>query len=320
MKLFGTFAVFAAVAAQDEYESYEYYPQASDYPLDNYQAGDFGTETDAAEATYDSYGNYDTYQGDYDANYTAGPGSDGQKAHHEFLGAMAASANNNNNNNNSANKRPTNQNKRPQNSANKRPNNQNKRPQQQQQSQQQHVQHHNNNNHHDQQKQQTQQAAPATNNQQWQSQTAAGNWQTGQQASNGYNNYQANGQQYPAAGTYQAPAYGLSCWKCNADSFDLCEKRGYEEKCQPNQEVCELEIRERMGYIYQIHMGCKSADACANNKKANFDNPNPHYTQCRPEKNMGYHHSVCRQCCHDSMCTKSPSWWYPASREEWAYE
>ena len=41
--------------------------------------------------------------------------------------------------------------------------------------------------------------------------------------------------------------------------------------------------RERMGYIYQIHMGCKSADACANNKKANFDNPNPHYTQCRPE-------------------------------------
>ena len=83
-------------------------------------------------------------------------------------------------------------------------------------------------------------------------------------------------------------------------------------------------------------MGCKSADACANNKKANFDNPNPHYTQCRPEvncnndndlvakvfikKNMGYHHSVCRQCCHDSMCTKSPSWWYPASREEWAYE
>ena len=211
----------------DEYESYEYYPQASDYPLDNYQAGDFGTETDAAEATYDTYGNYDAYQADYDANYTAGPGSDGQKAHHEFLGAMAASANNNNN---SANKRPTNQNKRPNNN---KQNNQNKRPQQQQQ----HVQHHNNNNHHDQQKQQTAQSAPAMNNQQWQSQTAAGNWQTGQQPNNGYNNYQATG------GTYQAPAYGLTCWKCNADSFDLCEKRGYEEKCQPNQEVCELEIR-----------------------------------------------------------------------------
>ena len=136
MKLFGTFAVFAAVAAQgkikrvnrpiemnmrdilfsDEYESYEYYPQAADYPLDNYQAGDFGTETDTAEATYDSYGNYDTYQGDYDANYTAGPGSDGQKAHHEFIGAMAAASNNNNNNsNNNSNKRPqNNQNKRPQ--------------------------------------------------------------------------------------------------------------------------------------------------------------------------------------------------------------
>ena len=100
----------------DEYESYEYYPQAADYPLDNYQAGDFGTETDTAEATYDSYGNYDTYQGDYDANYTAGPGSDGQKAHHEFIGAMAAASNNNNNNsNNNSNKRPqNNQNKRPQ--------------------------------------------------------------------------------------------------------------------------------------------------------------------------------------------------------------
>lgn len=244
---------------------------------------------------------------------------------------MAASANNNNNNNsnNSSNKRPTqqnnrpsnqnnrpaNQNNRPQNSANKRPNNQNKAPQQQQH--QSHVQHHNTNNHHDQGKQQTQQQAAAPmNNQQWQSQTATGgNWQTGQQASNGYDNYQANG--YQAAG-YQAP--GLSCWKCNADSFDLCEKRGYEEKCQSNEQVCELEIRERMGYIYQIHMGCKSADACANNKKANFDQANPHYTQCRPEKNMGYHHSVCRQCCHDSLCTKSPSWWYPASREEWAYE
>ena len=107
--------------------------------------------------------------------------------------------------------------------------------------QQQHVQHHNNNNHHDQHKQQSHQAAPAANNQQWQSQTAAGNWQTGQQASNANGNYQANG--YQATNTYQAPAYGLSCWKCNADSFDLCEKRGYEEKCQPNQEVCELEIR-----------------------------------------------------------------------------
>ena len=80
--------------------------------MDNYQAGDFGTETDTAEATYDTYGNYDAYQGDYDANYTTGPGSDGQKAHHEFIGAMAAASNNNNNN--SANKRPNNQNKRPQ--------------------------------------------------------------------------------------------------------------------------------------------------------------------------------------------------------------
>ena len=84
--------------------------------MDNYQAGDFGTEADTAEPAYDSYGNYDTYQGDYDANYTAGPGSDGQKAHHEFIGAMAAASNNNNNNSNNSNKRPSNNNsnKRPQ--------------------------------------------------------------------------------------------------------------------------------------------------------------------------------------------------------------
>ena len=38
-----------------------------------------------------------------------------------------------------------------------------------------------------------------------------------------------------------------------------------------------------MGYITQIHMGCKQKAACENNKAQNFQNANPAYTQCRPE-------------------------------------
>merc|ERR1712167_278404 len=78
---------------------------------------------------------------------------------------------------------------------------------------------------------------------------------------------------------------------------DLCGETGYEESCHANEDVCELEIRERQGYIMQIHMGCKSKDSCQNNKKSNFQNNNPDYT-----------HSVCRQCCETDLCTKDPSW------------
>ena len=52
------------------------------------------------------------------------------------------------------------------------------------------------------------------------------------------------------------------------------------------QEVCELVIRQRMGYITQIHMGCKQKMACENNKAQNFQNSNPAYTQCRPEVSL----------------------------------
>ena len=79
-----------------------------------------------------------------------------------------------------------------------------------------------------------------------------------------------------------------------------------------------MEVRERNGYVIQINTGCKQAMACANNKAQNFQNSNPDHTQCRPE--AGYTHSVCRQFCDTDNCVASPSFWMPASREEWAYE
>ena len=49
---------------------------------------------------------------------------------------------------------------------------------------------------------------------------------------------------------------------------------------------CELEIRERQGYVLQILTGCKAKDACMNNMANNFQNSNEAYTQCRPEVNL----------------------------------
>lgn len=47
-------------------------------------------------------------------------------------------------------------------------------------------------------------------------------------------------------------------------------------------------------------MGCKSWDACKNNRQQNFGNrwPNNDSNQCRPSKARGP--SVCRQCCDTS--------------------
>ena len=98
----------------------------------------------------------------------------------------------------------------------------------------------------------------------------------------------------------QVTATGLKCWHCEADSYELCSATGYEEVCHSNEvckifkifensfkkERCELVIRQRQGYITQIHMGCKQKTACENNRLANFDNTNPDYTQCRPEVNF----------------------------------
>lgn len=143
-------------------------------------------------------------------------------------------------------------------------------------------------------------------------------------------NYQAPAEPYkqPAtnyqapADNYQAPAYGgysgISCWSCHATSFGDCEKNGYSKTCNSG-DVCFLEIRERReGRVFkQISMGCHQEMACENNKAQNFREENPDHTQCKPEAK--YNQSVCRQCCKENNCTKDPSWWYPTSREEWAY-
>jgi len=140
---------------------------------------------------------------------------------------------------------------------------------------------------------------------------------TDNSASSGTYSGQASQQQnanYQSSGG----AKTMSCWSCkNAYSIEECMSAGYLETCQSNQESCELEIRERNGYIIQVHTGCKQKLACENNKAQNFQTSNPAYTQCRPEP--GYTHSVCRQCCYDSSCVTDPDFWYPASREEWAY-
>merc|ERR1711990_352382 len=126
---------------------------------------------------------------------------------------------------------------------------------------------------------------------------------------------------YPVAPSYPAASYGgkMSCWHCDAMSFEECERKGEERQCHDNEGTCFLEIRERREgrKFTQICMGCKSKDACENMKAQNFQNSNPDYTQCRPESQ--YKNSVCRQCCTEPNCTKSPTWWYPTTRAEWDY-
>lgn len=39
-----------------------------------------------------------------------------------------------------------------------------------------------------------------------------------------------------AAGGYQTP-YGISCWNCHADSFELCQESGYLQTCQANEVI-----------------------------------------------------------------------------------
>ena len=127
----------------------------------------------------------------------------------------------------------------------------------------------------------------------------------------------------------------LKCWHCDAMTFEDCQAKGEERPCHANEVSfkyrfkltklfikgsCFLEIRERRDSnpFMQICMGCKAIDACENMQNQNFQNLNPDYTQCRPETD--YSDSVCRQCCATDNCTKEPSWWYPLTREEWAYK
>merc|ERR1712176_179533 len=165
-----------------------------------------------------------------------------------------------------------------------------------------------------------------------------GNMNTGNTAANNGGNYAGNNNgntaSNGASGTYGANGatggnsgnYGgattttpmLKCWTCrNAYSYQQCEAEGTLVTCQDSQKSCELEVRERNGYVIQVNTGCKQAMACENNKAQNFQGNNPAQTQCRPEP--GYTHSVCRQCCYDDSCVSSPDFWKPATRDDWAY-
>jgi len=141
------------------------------------------------------------------------------------------------------------------------------------------------------------------------------------------NNMQANNAYPSQPGTYGATSYGstgygkgLSCWTCDAYSFDDCHKKGKLRKCNANEGSCFLEIRERRNNGYNgnfkyVCMGCKATDACQNLKAQNFQSSDPSKTQCRPESN--FTSSVCRQCCTTNNCTKAPVWWHPKNRTEW---
>lgn len=297
------------VATTDSYEAYDYYPLDTGVAnLDDQQAG-FGAEQDASE---DSTSDGDTSDDERSP-------ADGTKAHHEIfeslnnIGSNNHNHNNNNNNNNNSGNKGNNRPNRPNRPNNNRPSNnkpavqtqQNVQQHHQQNNQQQHVQQHHVQQHKEQLKDGGTGAYGASGSYNAAANNAGGNYNTG---ANGAYTGQTGGS-YGAA--------GLKCWHCEADSYELCGQTGYEESCHANEETCELVVRERMGYIMQIHMGCKSENACKNNMAQNFQGDNPAYTQCRPE--TGSIHSVCRQCCNSDLCTKEPSWWYPSSRQEWSY-
>jgi hypothetical protein len=61
------------------------------------------------------------------------------------------------------------------------------------------------------------------------------------------------GSTYGATGGYDAPK-GLSCWKCHADSFELCQSSGYLQTCQSNEVIwkfgCLLEFKDKETYCF----------------------------------------------------------------------
>jgi len=289
MKLFATLFL-GSTLAQDNYYDYEnnnyvynndYYDYENvSYNLDGYEAASFGNETDYLEG--------------------AAPAEEDNRAHHEIF--QLAGGNNNHNhqqqNNNMNQNRPNN---------NKPPKQQNKpKPPKPQPPKQQNKPH------------KGDVHAHHTAEQHHAFMTAQQNAQNAQVEQM---NAAQNGMK--DAGNYGSPAYpasGHQCWKCHADSWELCEMGGTLQTCLPNENSCELEIRERGGKIIQILTGCKATDACKNNMANNFMEDNPDITQCRPEgPAKGYHHSVCRQCCDTPNCVKDPDWWYPQTRAEWAY-
>lgn len=97
--------------------------------------------------------------------------------------------------------------------------------------------------------------------------------------------------------------------------------------CLENEESCELEIRTRLnqetGEYDQIGVttGCKQLEACQNNQRQNFVEKDKDLTQCRPETDKGYTHSVCRQCCWEEDCVgDAGNFWDPQTRWQWGQE
>jgi len=148
---------------------------------------------------------------------------------------------------------------------------------------------------------------------------------------NGGANYGANGGgQYGGGGGSEELASDLSCWTCEATSVEDCQASGTLVDCLENEESCELEVRTRLNqqsgeyFIERISTGCKQKLACENNQKNNFIgkmgnfNKNKDITQCRPETDQGYDHSVCRQCCSTDNCVNADgNFWDPQTRWQW---
>lgn len=140
-------------------------------------------------------------------------------------------------------------------------------------------------------------------------------------ADNGGNNYGPSG-----PGTTQAPAPAISCFTCHGQTVEECQASGTIVACLENEESCELEVRTRynteLAEYQQVGVitGCKQKLACQNNQKQNFIG-NKDHTQCRPEIDQGYDHSVCRQCCWEDDCVdNNGNFWDPQTRWQWGQD
>jgi len=115
----------------------------------------------------------------------------------------------------------------------------------------------------------------------------------------------------------------LVCWTCDGATPEECLANGENVTCQENQGSCQLEVRKReqedgsVAFV-EYRTGCKQKRACRNNQKQNFVGGNKDHTQCRPEEDLGYDHSVCRQCCYEDNCVSDgATFWLPVKRGEW---
>jgi len=160
----------------------------------------------------------------------------------------------------------------------------------------------------------------------------AGSSQYGYGMNGGQNGGQNGGANYGANGGAggEEPASNLSCWTCIATSVEDCQASGSLVSCLENEESCELEVRTRLNqqsgeyFIERISTGCKQKLACQNNQENNFIGKmgnfkkNKDITQCRPETDQGYDHSVCRQCCWTDNCVNADgNFWDPQTRWQW---